>query len=103
MGKEFIFGCSTGQYADWLEPHRPTTRRQGIFEGHAYSVMDAQEHVVDGKTYRLVKLRNPWGNNGWTGAWSDGSAEWTPQWMERLGHKFGDDGVSDPTAYLLLD
>jgi Calpain family cysteine protease len=112
VGKEFLYGCSTGQHADWLEPDRPTTRRQGIHEGHAYSIMDAVEHTVDGKTYRLVKiryfhesvgsffakpiLRNPWGNSGWSGPWSDGSAEWTPQWMERLKHRFGDDGVGSP-------
>ena len=57
VGKEFLYGCSTGLYADWLEPYRPTTKRQGIHEGHAYSIMDAVEHVVDGKTYRLVKIR----------------------------------------------
>ncbi|ERF71854.1 hypothetical protein EPUS_01769 [Endocarpon pusillum Z07020] len=93
VGKEFLYGCSTGQHADWLEPNRPTNRRQGIHEGHAYSIMDAVEHTIDGITYRLVKVRNPWGNTGWSGAWSDGSAEWTPQWMERLNHKFGDDGI----------
>lgn len=29
----------------------------------------------------------------WTGPWSDGAAEWTPYWMNLLGHKFGNDGV----------
>ena len=29
----------------------------------------------------------------WTGAWSDGSVEWTPEWMELLSHRFGDDGM----------
>ncbi|KAJ4312536.1 hypothetical protein N0V94_007393 [Neodidymelliopsis sp. IMI 364377] len=29
----------------------------------------------------------------WTGPWSDGSQEWTPYWMEKLEHKFGDDGL----------
>ena len=57
VGKEFLYGCSTGQHADWLEPHRPSNNRQGIHEGHAYSIIDAVEHTVDGKTYRLVKVR----------------------------------------------
>lgn len=57
VGKEFLYGCSTGQNADWLEPHRPSDKRQGIEEGHAYSIMEAVEHIVDGKTYRLVKVR----------------------------------------------
>jgi hypothetical protein len=29
----------------------------------------------------------------WTGPWSDNSAEWGPYWMQKLGHKFGDDGL----------
>jgi hypothetical protein len=27
------------------------------------------------------------------GPWSDGSKEWTPYWLKKLGHTFGDDGV----------
>jgi hypothetical protein len=26
------------------------------------------------------------------GRWADGSSEWTPEWLKRLDHKFGDDG-----------
>lgn len=46
-----------------------------------------------------MTFRNPWGErawNGigeWSGPWSDGSKEWTPYWMKKLNHTFGDDGV----------
>jgi len=63
----------------------------GLFGGHAYSVLRAVEY--NGK--RFVVIRNPWGRSEWTGPWSDGSKEWTPEWLpalQKLGHAFGDDG-----------
>lgn len=55
----------------------------------AYSVMEARE--VKGE--RLLRIRNPWGDTEWQGPWSDGSEQWTPEWMELLKHRFGDDGM----------
>ena len=88
VNQKFLFSCATGVYDDWqggwnFEP------RQGIFSLHAYSIMAA----VEMKGERLVKVRNPWGSGEWKGPWSDGSEEWTPEWMEALNHRFGDDGV----------
>ncbi|KIW15813.1 hypothetical protein PV08_05863 [Exophiala spinifera] len=89
VGKQFLFGCATGFYSNWLDTSVVSREREGISEGHAYSIMDARE--VKGE--RLLKLRNPWGKKEWTGKWSDGSAEWNAEWMELLDHKFGNDGV----------
>jgi Calpain family cysteine protease len=94
VNKQFLFGCGqmNGAYG----------QRSGIIEKHAYSVMEAREETglveingkLEEKTVRLVKLRNPWGSGGeWEGAWSDGSAEWSGEWLSKLKHKFGDDGV----------
>jgi hypothetical protein len=49
--------------------------------------------AVEIKGQRLVKLRNPWGRKEWDGKWSDGSKEWTAEWMQLLKHEFGNDGV----------
>jgi hypothetical protein len=108
VNKEFLFGCGTGLFSNWLSPKYsgPPRDRKGISENHSYSIMDAKE--IDG--VRLLKLRyasptdvvhknsadsnrNPWGKKEWSGAWSDGSEQWTPEWMQKLGHKFGNDGV----------
>ncbi|KAL2866655.1 calpain-like protein [Aspergillus lucknowensis] len=90
VNDEFLFGCGTGLYSNWLSPkyRGPPRDRKGISENHSYSIMDAKE--IDG--VRLLKLRNPWGKKEWSGPWSDGSEQWTPQWMEKLNHKFGNDG-----------
>ncbi|KAI0108077.1 cysteine proteinase [Daldinia grandis] len=82
VNDEFLFGCSTGMWgAYWGE-------RKGIYELHAYSIMKAVD--IDGQ--RLVLLKNPWGKGEWNGPWSDGSKEWTAEWMVKLNHRFGDDG-----------
>ncbi|KAG5736063.1 Calpain-9 [Termitomyces sp. T112] len=63
----------------------------GLIGGHAYSVLRAVEY----KGKRFVVIRNPWGKSEWTGPWSDGSKEWTPEWLPALKvlkHMFGDDG-----------
>lgn len=87
---KFVFSCWTGGYHGGADTSQGgTPKRQGIIEGHAYSIMRAVEAAGE----KLVLLRNPWGESEWTGPWSDGSKEWTPAWMERLDHKFGDDGV----------
>lgn len=55
VNKEFLFGCGTGLYSDWLTPNHPSPPkdRKGISENHSYSIMDVRE--IDG--VRLVKLR----------------------------------------------
>lgn len=83
VNKTFLFGCSTGLWG------RGWGDRKGIVEQHAYSVMRAVE--MDGE--RLLLLKNPWGRSEWKGPWSDGSKEWTPDWLKKLDHRFGDDGA----------
>ncbi|KAI9793295.1 MAG: hypothetical protein M1833_000794 [Piccolia ochrophora] len=82
VNKDFLFGCYTGLFGGWGE-------RRGVIEGHAYSIMKTAE--IDGE--RLCLLRNPWGHTEWNGPWSDGSKEWTPDRMQKLDHRFGDDGM----------
>ena len=71
---------------------------------HAYSILDARElGLIPGLNLgagllgqtRLVKLRNPWGNYEWKGAWSDGSKEWSdnPLVKMRLRPVDADDGT----------
>ena len=37
---------------------------------------------------------DPKGEYKWTGCWSDGAEQWTPESMQVLSHRFGHDGVS---------
>ncbi|KAE8867705.1 hypothetical protein PTNB29_01616 [Pyrenophora teres f. teres] len=95
VGKKFLFSASSPNVSGG-----DTSALKGLALGHAYSVLKAVEaEGEDGKKYRLVLIRNPWGGRAeaargeWTGPWSDGSREWTPYWLKKLDHKFGDDGL----------
>jgi len=75
-----------------------STARNGLVRGHAYSVLDAREVTArkaggHKETIRLLKLRNPWGQFEWDGAWSDGSPEWEQykKVAKKLGHDVSDD------------
>jgi len=54
--------------------------------------LDAKEYK---NTIKLVKLRNPWGQKEWKGAYSDDSGKWTPELINFFHAKdaFGDNGV----------
>ncbi|XP_078393244.1 calpain-1 catalytic subunit-like isoform X2 [Cetorhinus maximus] len=47
-----------------------------LVKGHAYSLTGVKEVQFRGGLVKLVRLRNPWGEVEWTGAWSDSSSEW---------------------------
>jgi hypothetical protein len=48
-------------------------------ESHAYSVLgtyplkDSNGNVV----YRLLRIRNPWATDSYSGPWKDGDSRWT--------------------------
>jgi hypothetical protein len=68
-----------------------TTTVHGLSTNHSYAILRAVECL--GK--RFVVVRNPWGTGEWRGPWSNGSSEWTQEWVRilpQLGHAFGDNG-----------
>lgn len=64
----------------------------GLIMGHAYSVTGC-EKLRNGT--QLVRVRNPWGDVEWKGAWSDNSSTWrtiSESEKRQLEVDFGDDG-----------
>ena len=53
----------------------------GIVTGHAYTVLDVKETTTGEK---LVKCRNPWAKNEWSGKWHRNDEIWTPELRKEL-------------------
>ncbi|XP_070807123.1 calpain-9 isoform X3 [Pituophis catenifer annectens] len=87
-----LVGCSIDiSNAAESEARTPT----GLIKGHAYSVTGIDEVNYRGQTVRLIRVRNPWGQVEWNGAWSDNSSEWnslSPSEKQQLHHTTLDDG-----------
>ena len=65
--------------------------QDGTACSHAYTVISCMELEVDASTtVRLVKVRNPWGEEQYAGKWSDDSSEWTPELRQRVHDELGD-------------
>ena len=94
VNKDVLLSCSAGTYDNWQDSdsRNSSSDRSGIVSTHAYSILEA----VEKNGQKLVKLRNPWNLSqfdeaDFRGDWSDGSKQWTPEWMQDLQHRFSDD------------
>uniref|UniRef100_A0A8C4T7U1 calpain-2 n=1 Tax=Erpetoichthys calabaricus TaxID=27687 RepID=A0A8C4T7U1_ERPCA len=66
---------------------------QKLVKGHAYSLTGAEEVSYRSGKEKIVRIRNPWGQVEWTGAWSDNAPEWnyvTPEEKSKLDCKAED-------------
>ncbi|KAK5898599.1 hypothetical protein CesoFtcFv8_008160 [Champsocephalus esox] len=64
---------------------------QKLVKGHAYSITAVRQVHHCGSLVELLRIRNPWGQVEWTGAWSDGSQQWDGVEEKDLDHS-ADDG-----------
>ena len=72
---------------------RSEKKSTGIVSAHAYAVMSVHEVKHQGSRVKLLKLRNPWGESEWTGAWSDQSDKWDAKTKKQVKMEVADDGI----------
>lgn len=70
----------------------PQIRSKGLYESHAYTILDIFE-----QPYKMVKLRNPWGREEWNGRASEQDKNFWNKLKgidrDNLGQKYGNDGI----------
>ncbi|XP_064159475.1 calpain-5a [Anguilla rostrata] len=75
----------------------------GLVKGHAYAVTDVRRvrlgsgllAFFKSEKLTMIRMRNPWGEREWNGAWSDSSEEWqkvSKSEREKLGVTVQEDG-----------
>ena len=69
----------------------------GLISGHAYTIIN----VYENEKYKLVKLRNPWGEKEYNGDWSDNSDKWNEPGLKKL-FEF-DEAKDDGIFYMSYD
>eukprot|EP01034_Spumella_vulgaris_P026750 gene26750-33376_t len=89
--EKYIMSASTHGEDVYTETGtKPGKDGNGLICGHAYTLISA---LTLRSGVKLVRLRNPWGDTEWNGAWSDHSSLWKPDTEAEVGgHTKEDDG-----------
>lgn len=66
-----VIGCLSVDKED-----RDEREKRGMVSNHSYVITAVEEIPYKSGTTKLIRVRNPWGDTEWNGAWCDGSEEW---------------------------
>ena len=77
---EYLSQASIKEYAMVASSNPGSDTNQsesGIFQGHAYTLLNAAQVECKNKKHKVVQLRNPWGKGEFKGRWSDLDPIWS--------------------------
>lgn len=81
--ESWIMGCTS-----MLET-APRVSDLGIIKNHTYNII----RCLEVGEFKLLELRNPWGEFSWKGRWSEGSRQWNDQLLQDISPDFQDTNV----------
>lgn len=83
------------------------TNEYGLVMSHAYTVIDTVRLTNNNEeTYRLIKMRNPWGSEYYDGDWCDDCSQWTTDYRAKADFTNANDGeiwIADTDLYASSD
>merc|ERR1719327_1088776 len=87
----FITGCLLACILEEEESSEAAEHPDGILPNVAYGILD----VVEAEGIKMIRIRNPWGESEWKGAFADHDQMWNkyPDLKDKLGYEFGPDGT----------
>eukprot|EP00746_Dinoflagellata_sp_MGD_P167497 gnl/MRDRNA2_/MRDRNA2_98175_c0_seq1.p1 gnl/MRDRNA2_/MRDRNA2_98175_c0~~gnl/MRDRNA2_/MRDRNA2_98175_c0_seq1.p1 ORF type:complete len:1012 (+),score=238.22 gnl/MRDRNA2_/MRDRNA2_98175_c0_seq1:86-3121(+) len=87
----FITGCLLACVLEEDESNEAAEHPDGILPNLAYGILD----VVEADGIKMIRIRNPWGESEWKGAFADHDQMWNkhPELREKLKYEFGPDGT----------
>jgi hypothetical protein len=82
--------------------------KSGIVIGHAFTILKAFTIKRNGKTVRLLRMRNPWSKETYTGPYSDKDSVWkdksiTDQMGRSKAYKYDNGIFYMPVSQFLID
>uniref|UniRef100_A0A8C1GKV3 Calpain 5a n=1 Tax=Cyprinus carpio TaxID=7962 RepID=A0A8C1GKV3_CYPCA len=111
VGRPELADAGDGEASRSLQADVPATSQAdmearldcGLVKGHAYAVTDVRKvrlgtglmAFFKSEKLSMIRMRNPWGQKEWIGAWSDSSEEWkrvSKSEREKIGVTVEDDG-----------
>lgn len=85
---------SNADMKNWVMSSSCMKSQDNMVPGHAYTVLGAVELKQGERTvHKLIKMRNPWGSERYTGPWSDKSSLWNSSFRNQAGAVDKNDGT----------
>ena len=68
--------------------------KYGLYPYHAYTLLGVLDLQKNGASYKkLLKIRNPFGDERYNGPWHDGDKQWTDEFKKQANLVIASDGI----------
>lgn len=92
--KEFFDLVNEGDKAKHIMTAACMNPLHDLVTGHAYTILGAQElKAGEVVLHTLIKMRNPWGKERYSGPWNDKDERWSTEFKKQASLTVANDGI----------